>query len=308
MKAAIMNAYGGGIEIFDIPKPALAEDSVLVEVCAASLNPIDNIVRAGYLKDMLAITFPYVLGYDLSGVVCEVGKDVTKFAVGDAVYSRPNQEDAGSLAQYARVKEAELALKPENISHEEAASIPLAGLTAWQAMFDKAGLQSGQKILIHAGSGGVGTLAIQMAKNAGAYVATTVSARNADLVRSLGADIVIDYKTEKFDDIISDYDVVFDMLGGEIMARSFKVLKKGGCLVSIKSQDEDESAKKFGVRFEWFFMEPNGAQLAEIAALVDNGTIRPIIDSIYSMSDVSQAYDHLADGHAVGKVVVKVQS
>lgn len=308
MKAAIINAYGGTIEITDIPKPAFAKDSVLVEVHAASLNPIDNIVRAGYLKDMMPITFPYILGYDLSGVVREVGKDVTKFKVGDAVYSRPNQEDSGSLAAFARVKEAELALKPKAISHEDAASIPLAGLTAWQALFDKAGLQSGQKILIHAGSGGVGTLAIQMAKNAGAYVATTVSAKNADLVRSLGADLVIDYKTEKFDEVISDYDVVFDMLGGETLARSFKVLKKGGCLVSIKGQDENDNAKKFGVRFEWFFMEPNGDQLATIAALINDGKIRPIIDSTYAMSEVSQAYDRLADGHAVGKIVVKVQS
>lgn len=307
MKAAIINAYGGAVEISDIPKPALSNDSVLVEVYAASLNPIDNIVRAGYLKDMIPITFPYVMAYDLSGVVSQVGKDVTKFAVGDAVYSRPNQEDSGSLAEFALVKEVELALKPKNISHEEASSIPLAGLTAWQAMFDKADLKSGQKILIHAGSGGVGTLAIQMAKNAGAHIATTVSAKNTDLVRSLGADLVIDYKTQNFDEVISDYDVVFDMLGGETLARSFKVLKKGGCLVSIKGQDEDGNAEKFGVRFEWFFMDPNGDQLAKIATLIDDGTIKPIIDSEYPMSEVPKAYDHLADGHAVGKIVVKVK-
>jgi len=184
---------------------------------------------------------------------------VTTFKIGDAVYARANQDDKGAVAEFARVKAAELALKPASLSHLEAASIPLAGLTAWQAFVEFAHLEKGQKVLIHAGSGGVGTLAIQMAKHLGAFVATTVSARNADLVKSLGADLVIDYKTENFDEVISDYDVVFDMVGGDIMNRSFKVLKKGGHLVSIKGQATDGLAAQHDVKFDWFFMHPDGA-------------------------------------------------
>lgn len=307
MKAAIINNYASDIEIGEIEEPRIAEDSVLIDVHAASLNPIDNIVRAGHMKDYIPVSFPHVMGYDVSGVVREVGVNVTKFKPGDAVYARPNQEDAGSLAEVARVKESELALKPTRISHAEAASIPLAGLTAWQALIDKADLQPGQKILIHAGSGGVGTLAIQIAKHLGATVATTTSAKNADLVRSLGADVVIDYKTQKFEDVVDDYDVVFDMLGGETMNRSFTVLKKGGILVSIKGQDTDNKAAEHGVRFEWFFMAPDGAQLTELSALIEAGVVKPVIDSTYQLSAVSDAYEHLADGHAVGKIVVALK-
>ncbi|WP_412051579.1 NADP-dependent oxidoreductase [Hoeflea sp. Naph1] len=307
MKAAIIKAYAARIEIADIEEPRINEDSVLISVHAAGLNPIDNILRAGHMKDYLPISFPHVMGYDVSGVVREVGANVTRFKPGDAVYARPNQEDAGALAEVARIKEDELALKPANISHAEAASIPLAGLTAWQAIVDKAGLKKDQKILIHAGSGGVGTLAIQIAKHLGAYVATTTSAKNADLVGSLGADKVIDYKTEKFDELLSGYDVVFDMMGGETMNRSFKVLKKGGVLVSIKGQDSDGNAEKHGVRFEAFFMSPDGAQLAELSALIKSGAVKPVIDSSYELSAASAAYDYLADGHAVGKIVVTIR-
>lgn len=307
MKAAIIKDYATDVVIGDIDKPKLNPDSVLVEVHAASLNPIDNIVRAGYLKEMIPVSFPYVMGYDVSGVVTETGANVTKVKVGDAVYARPNQDDAGSLAEFARIKENELALKPESISHAEAASIPLAGLTAWQALVDKADLKAGQKVLIHAGSGGVGTLAIQIAKHIGAHVATTTSAKNADLVRSLGADEVIDYKTQKFEDVVSDYDVVFDMMGDDTMARSFGVLKKGGILVSIKGQDTDNLAEKHGVRFEGFFMSPSGEQLTQLSALIEKGSVKPVIDSSYKLADISAAYDKLADGHAVGKIVVIVK-
>lgn len=307
MKAAIINTYASDIEISEVPKPVLDADSVLVQVHAASLNPIDNIVRAGHLKDMIPLTFPHVMGYDVSGVVSEVGSNVSGFKPGDAVFARPNQNDAGSLAEFALVKADELALKPVGISHAEAASIPLAGLTAWQALVDKAGLKEGQKILIHAGSGGVGTLAIQLAKHIGAHVATTTSAGNADLVRSLGADEVIDYKTQKFEDVVSEYDVVFDMLGGETMNRSFAVLKKGGVLVSIKGQDTENLAEKHGVRFEWFLMSPSGEQLSQLGALIDKGIVKPVIDSSFELSEISQAYDKLADGHAVGKIVVTIR-
>jgi len=307
MKAAVFTAYAGPVEIADVPTPGLAPDSVLIEVHAASLNPIDNIVRAGHLKDMIPLTFPHVTGYDVSGIITAIGADVTGFNVGDAVFARAHQEDAGALAEVARVKASALALKPANISHAEAASIPLTGLTAWQALVDKAALKAGQKVLIHAGSGGVGTLAIQIAKELGAYVATTVSARNADLVTSLGADLVIDYKAQDFTDIIGDYDVVFDMTGGDVMQNSFKVLKKGGHLVSIKGQDTDGLAEKYGVSFDWFFMEPNGAQLTKLAEMITKGTLKPVIDSTFAFADAAKAYDKLSEGHAVGKIVIDMK-
>ena len=206
----------------------------------------------------------------------------------------------------ARVKESELALKPANLSHAEAASVPLVGMTAWQALITKGDLKKGDKVLIHAGSGGVGTLAIQIAKHFGAHVATTCSAQNADLVRRLGADVVIDYKTQSFEDELSDYDLVLDMLGGETLNRSFKVLKKGGMLVSIKGQDTDNLAPKHGVRFEWFFMEPDGAMLAELGNLIEDGIVTTVIDSTYPMPQTAEAYDALREGHAVGKIVVTV--
>jgi NADPH:quinone reductase-like Zn-dependent oxidoreductase len=307
MKAATIKDYAAPIEISEAAKPELQDGSVLIEVHAASLNPIDNILRAGYLKEMLALNFPHVMGYDVSGTVVEVGKDVRSVKIGDAVFARPNQEDAGAIAEFARLQENELAIKPANLSHQDAASVPLAGLTAWQALITKGNIKEGDKVLIHAGSGGVGTYAIQIAKHFGAYVATTTSAKNAELVKELGADLVIDYKSQNFEDELSDYDLVIDAIGGETLSRSFKVLKKGGTMVSIKGQDNDGLAEKYGVRFEWFFMSPDGAMLAELGALISDGTIKPVIDSVFSMGQASEAYDQLATGRAVGKIVVTVK-
>jgi NADPH:quinone reductase-like Zn-dependent oxidoreductase len=307
MKAAIIKEYQAPIEIGNIDKPELMDDSILVAVYAASINPIDDILRSGEMKDMMPLTFPHVMGYDVSGEVVEVGKDVRHCKVGDAVFARPNQEDAGAIAEFARVKVSELAIKPKTLSHYEAASVPLAGLTAWQALITRGKLKAGDKVLIHAGSGGVGTFAIQIAKYFGAHVATTCSARNADLVRGLGADVVIDYKTEAFDEQLSGYDLVFDVLGGDTLKRSFKVLRKGGAMVSIKGQDTDKLAPEFDVRFEWFLMEPNGTMLSELGALIDKGFVKPVIGKIYSMEQSAAAYEELANGHAVGKVVVTVR-
>lgn len=307
MKAAIIQDYEAPVEIAEVDRPALHEDSVIIEVHAASLNPIDNILRAGHLKDMLALEFPHVMGYDVSGVVVEVGEQVTSVKVGDPVLARPNQEDAGAVAQFARIKESELAIKPARLSHLEAASVPLAGLTAWQALITKGNLQKGQKVLIHAGSGGVGTYAIQIAKHFGAYVATTTSAKNADLVKRLGADLVIDYKTQDFQSELSDYDLVFDMLGGDTIAKSFKVLKKGGVLVSIKGQDTDDLAAQHDVRFEWFFMSPDGKMLSELLMLIDAGVVKPVIHAVHSFDQISDAYDQLSTGRAVGKIVVSLK-
>ncbi len=306
MKAAIIRDYDTEIEIAEIDAPALSDDSVLINVHAASINPIDYILQSGAMKDNIPLEFPHVMGFDVAGEITEIGKDVTGFSVGDAVYARANQQDAGAIAQVARLKASEMALKPANISHAEAASVPLAGLTAWQALITKAKMKKGDKVLIHAGSGGVGTLAIQIAKYFGAHVATTCSARNADLVRDLGADVVIDYKEQTFEDELSDYDIVFDMIGGETLNRSFKVLKKGGTLVSIKGQDTDNLAPDHGVRFEWFFMEPDGAMLADLGKLIEDGHVKTVIDSTYKMEDVVAAYASLKDGHAVGKIVMMI--
>lgn len=308
MKAAVIKEYGAQVEIIDVPRPELLADSVLIEVHASSVNPVDGIVQAGYLKEMMPITFPFTMGFDVSGVVLEVGDQVSKLKIGDEVFSRPNGIQAGTFAEFAVIKEEELALKPLNISHQEAASIPLVGLTAFQAMVTKANLQKGQKILIHAGSGGVGTLAIQIAKHLGAYVATTTSGSNTEMVKNLGADIVIDYKTQNFEDEIKDYDVVFDMMGGDIMNRSFKVLKKGGCLVSIKSfEDSKGLAKQYGIKFESFFMWPSGEMLAQLAQLISDGALKPVIDRTFSFDQLKEAYDYLNTGRAKGKIVIEVK-
>ena len=308
MKAAVIKDYGAQVEILEVPRPQLLADSVLIEVHASSVNPVDGIVQAGYLKEMMPITFPFTMGFDVSGVVLEVGEQVSKFKIGDEVFSRPNGMQAGTIAEFSVIKEEELALKPSNISHQEAASIPLVGLTAFQAMVSKANLQKGQKILIHAGSGGVGTLAIQIAKHLGAFVATTTSGSNTEMVKNLGADIVIDYKTQNFEDEIKDYDVVFDMMGGDIMNRSFKVLKKGGCLVSIKSfEDSKGLAKQYGLKFESFFMWPSGEMLRQLAQLISDGALKPVIDRTFSIDQLKEAYDYLNTGRAKGKIVIEVK-
>ncbi|NQT64286.1 MAG: NADP-dependent oxidoreductase [Candidatus Marinimicrobia bacterium] len=307
MKAAVIREYGTPIEISDVPQPALLADSVLIEVHAASVNPVDEFVQAGYLREMMPLTFPFTMGFDLSGVVVEVGDQVSKFKKGDEVFSRPNGMQAGTIAEYAVIKEEELAIKPANISHQEAASIPLVGLTAWQAMVTKGNLQKGQKVLIHAGAGGVGTLAIQMAKHLGAEVATTTSAVNAEMVKTLGANVVIDYKTQKFEEELSDYDLVLDMMGGEILEKSFKILKKGGCLISIKGEDSKGLAEQYGVRFEAFFMWPSGEMLSQLAQLISEGALKPVIDRTFSIDQVQEAYGYLQTGRAKGKVVIQVK-
>ena len=307
MKAAIIKDYAKDVEISEVQVPELSEDSVMIEVHAASINPIDNIVKAGYMKDVMKISFPYIMGYDVSGVVTEVGAKVSKFKIGDEVYSRPNQLDAGSISEYNVVKEDELAIKPSRLTHEETASIPLAGLTALQALTTKGNLKKGQKVLIHGGSGGVGTFAIQIAKHLGAEVAVTTSRSNFELVKNLGADIVIDYKTQKFEEELSDYDLVLDTMGGDIMNNSFKILKKGGSVVSIKGQDTEDLAKKYDVNFEVVFMWPSGEMLSHLTQLINDGVLKTTIDRSYSFDKVQEAYDYLQNGHAKGKVVIKIK-
>ena len=308
MKAVIVKAYGNKVEVTDIAPPVMLDDSLMIEVHATSVNPVDNLIRAGYLKGMLPLSLPYTVGNDVSGVVTAVGKDVTSFKVGDAVFARPQSMQSGTFAEFVVVKAVDAAHKPANLSHEQAASLPLVALTAWQALITKGNLQSGQKVLIHAGSGGVGSIAIQLANNVGAFVATTTSSDNVEMVRALGADVVIDYKSQKFEDIVHDYDLVFDTLGGATRERSYAVLKKGGLLVSIIAPaDTSGIAEKLGVKSEVFFMSPSGEQLAQIGALAEQGIIKPLIDKTFSLDNAQAAFDYSQSGRAKGKIVVTVK-
>lgn len=308
MKAAIVKAYGSKIEVTDIAQPVLLADSLMIEVYATSVNPVDNLIRAGYMKAMLPLPLPYTVGNDVSGVVTAVGNDVIGFKVGDAVFARPQSMQSGTFAEFVVVKATDAAHKPANLSHGQAASLPLVALTAWQALVNKGNLQRGQKVLIHAGSGGVGSIAIQLAKHLGATVATTTSSDNVAMVRTLGADTVIDYQSQKFEDIVHDYDLVFDTLGGATREKSYSVLKKGGLLVSIIAPpDTSGTAEKLGVKSEVFFMWPSGTQLAQIGKLAEQGIIKPLIDKTFSLDQAQEAFDYSQSGRAKGKIVVAIR-
>lgn len=333
MKAFFIKKYGGNevVQFGEQPKPTLRPTDLLVEVHAASVNPVDFKIREGAVKTLVPNDFPLILGSDLSGVVVEVGSAVTKFKPGDELFARLDKSRIGAFAEYAVVGEAEAAPKPRNLTHEEAASIPLVGITTWQALLEVGGLQKGQKVLIHAGSGGVGTFAIQLAKYLGATVATTVSERNVELVKRLGADVVIDYRKQRFDEVLHDYDLVFDTQAGETQHRSFRVLKPGGVLVSIAGKPDAKFARKWGlnplvvmvlgllsrkttalarkhqVRFEYLFMRPDGQQLSEIGRLLTDGHIKPIIDRVFPFEQTKEALEYSQSGRAVGKVVIQVK-
>ena len=308
MKAVRIHEYGGPevLRYEEAPRPNPRPDDVLIRVHGAGVNPVDWKVREGRLKDVLKHSLPLILGWDVSGVVEEIGRSASRFKAGDEIYSRPDIRRDGAYAEYIAVREAEAAFKPKSIDHIHAAGIPLAGLTAWQALFDVAQLSSGQRILIHGAAGGVGHFAVQLAKWKGAYVIGTASARNHDLVRQLGADKLIDYQTTRFEDVVRDVDVVLDTIGGETQERSWKVLKPGGILVSIVSPPSPETAKALGVRQAYFFMEPNAAELAEIAKLVDGGKLRVIVENILPLAEVRRAHKISQSGHARGKIVLRV--
>jgi NADPH:quinone reductase-like Zn-dependent oxidoreductase len=308
MRAAIIENYGHGPKISDVPEPELRADSVIVEVRAAAINPIDDLIRLGYLQEVLPLELPWTMGFDVSGVVVACGADVTRFSVSDEVFGRADTMQAGTIAELVVVKETALAAKPDNISHIEAASIPLAGLTAWQALVPITNVQKGERVLIHAGSGGVGSIAIQIAKQLGAFVATTTSAANAEMVANLGADLVIDYHTHAFEKELSDFDVVFDMLGGETLEKSFSVLKPGGRLVSIKGEAPDGLAAEHGVEFTAFMMSPDGAMLSEIGALLADGRLHPVVDRTYPLDETADAYSYIQSGRAKGKIVIEISN
>ena len=327
MKALQIVKYGeikDSLAINEATKPTPKATDVLIEVEAASINPIDKLMILGHLKGMLPIEFPSTSAYDVSGTVVEKGAEVSDFEIGDLVYSRVPQEQMGTLAEYVAVTSVAVSTKPGNISFEEAASLPLAGLTALQSL-EYAGIKENDKILIHAGSGGVGSLAIQYAKAKGAYVYTTTSTINVKWVKELGADRVIDYKTEDYKTIVKDADIVFDTLGEDYTTEAFQVIKQGGKVITVIGALDEETAKMFGMAdykmpeelaklisakdatYKYIFMQPNGAQLGEIKALVEDEKIKPVIDKVYPFSESIEAFTHLATGRAKGKIVVKIK-
>ena len=308
MKAVRIHGYGNADVLVyeDAPMPGIQPTDVLVRVVAASVNPIDWKIREGYLKQMLSYPLPLTLGWDVSGVVEAVGSDVSRFKVGDPVYSRPDIKRNGTYAEFVAIRADEVAHKTKTISHVEAASLPLAGITAWEALFKAGQLAAKQRVLIHAGSGGVGSLAIQLAKARGAFVIATTSGRNGSFVKSLGADEVIDYRTQRFQDVAKDIDVVFDTIGGEVQEASWSVLKPGGILVSITSPPAAGRAKALGVRSAFVFIEPNADILAQIAEYVDAGSLRPIVGAEFALKDIAKAHALSQSGRSVGKIVLYV--
>ncbi|TDT99129.1 NADPH:quinone reductase-like Zn-dependent oxidoreductase [Azorhizobium sp. AG788] len=333
MKAFILDRYkkSGILRFGERPEPSLGDEDVLVEIHAAGLNPLDSKIRDGAFKPLLPYRPPFVLGHDMAGRVARVGAKVSRFKAGDEVYARPRDSRIGTFAERISIHEDDLALKPKNLTMEEAASIPLVGLTAWQALVDRADLRKGQKVLIHAGSGGVGTFAIQLAKHLGATVATTTSTANVDLVRSLGADVVIDYKTQNFEKVLTGYDVVLNSLDGDTLMKSLSVLKPGGKLISISGPPDAEfarqqglnwmlsqlmrllsfgirrKAKARGVRYSFLFMRADGGQLSQVTALIEAGIIHPIMDRVFPFEATNEALAYLDTGRSKGKVVLRLK-
>ncbi|MBL7953654.1 MAG: NADP-dependent oxidoreductase [Flavobacteriales bacterium] len=332
MKVFIIDKYKSkdGGRIADMPEPEVRPGDVLVRVHAAGLNMLDSKIRTGEFKLVLPYRFPLIMGNDAAGVVVKVGAQVRRFKVGDEVYARPDKDRIGTFAELIAMDEADVALKPRSISMEEAAGIPLVGLTAWQALVEVADLKKGQKVFIQAGSGGVGSFAIQLAKHLGATVATTTSAANIELVKSLGADVVIDYKKEDFEAVLSRYDVVLNSQDPRTLEKSLRILKPGGKLISITGPPDAafareldspwyvellmkvlsagvrRKAKRLNVEYAFLFMKASGGQLARITALFDAGIIRPVMDKVFPFQETKDALAYLETGRAKGKVVVKV--
>lgn len=328
MKAYLVTKYKRPIEAGAAPEPTVGDRDVLVDIHAAGVNLLDAKIRDGEFKVFLPYEAPFTLGHDLAGVVSSIGSGVTRFSVGDEVYARPRDGRIGTFADRIAVHEDDLAIKPASLSMAEAASVPLVALTAWQALVERANLQRGQKVLIHAGSGGVGTHAIQLAKHLGATVATTTGTSNIEWVRDLGADIVIDYRTQDFENVVEGYDVVLDSQSGETLAKSLRVLKPGGIVIGIAGPPDPDfagqlgrrfplqpvmaalsfktrrAARRQGVRYSFLFMRASGRQLDEITKLIDSGSLQPIVDTTYPFDQAPQALAHVEAGRAKGKVVI----
>jgi NADPH:quinone reductase-like Zn-dependent oxidoreductase len=332
MKALILKKYGkaAGIQFADVPRPSPKPDEVLVRVHAVGLNPIDNAIPTGSFKPIIPLKLPATMGSDLAGVVVETGSGVTRFKVGDAVFASIFDLGTGSLAEFAVVPESALALKPENLDFTQAASIPMVALTSWQTLKERAQVKPGQKVFIPAGSGGIGTFAIQLAKHLGAKVATTTSTGNVDLVRSLGADEVIDYKKQAFEKVLQNYDVVLGTVKGEVIEKGLRILKPNSSIVSLVGPPDAafarsrglnflmkfvfgllsggiiRKAKKTGSTYSFLFVRPDGGQLAQIAGLLREGKIHPVIDKAFPFDQAKEALAYLATGRAKGKIVVQM--
>lgn len=333
MKAFILDRYGAKLplRLGEVPDPTLGDNDVLVEVHAAAVNLLDSKIRSGEFKLILPYRLPVVMGHDVAGVVLRVGKDVTQFKAGDEVYSRPADHRIGTFAELIAIHERDVAPKPRSLTMEQAASIPLVGLTAWQALVERGQLKSGEKVFIQAGSGGVGTFAIQLAKYLGASVATTTSAGNMEMVRGLGADVLVDYQKEDFEEKLEGYDLVLHSQDAKILDKSLRVLRSGGQLVSISGPPDPAFADQigapwylklvlwllsFGTRrkaaslntlFSFLFMRANGAQLRQLGELIDGGRIRAVVDKVFPFEEVNQALAYVESGRAKGKVVIKVR-
>ncbi|WP_329765787.1 NADP-dependent oxidoreductase [Stenotrophomonas geniculata] len=332
MKAFLIDRYGKKEtgRIGEAPEPSLRDNDVLIRVSAASVNALDTKIRTGEFKLILPYRLPLILGNDMAGTVVSVGAGVHHLKPGDEVYARPDDERIGTFAEFIAVKAASVALKPSNLNMVEAASLPLVALTAWQALVETAQLKPGQKVFIQAGSGGVGTVAIQLAKHLGAFVATTTSTANVEWVKALGADVVIDYRQQDFATELRDYDVVLNSLGKHELTRSLQILKPGGHLISISgpptpafavarglawplkqvlrllSRGIRSRAKRQRVTYTFLFMRADGRQLSEITSLVESGAIRPVIDRIFTFQDARGALAHVESGRTKGKVVVEM--
>jgi NADPH:quinone reductase-like Zn-dependent oxidoreductase len=331
MKAFIIDRYGKEAgRIADVPEPALGDEDVLVRIHAASVNVLDNKIRRGEFKLILPYRLPLILGNDCAGTVVRVGARVTRFAPGDEVYARPDEQRIGTFAETIAIRESALARKPRNVDMRAAAALPLVALTAWQVLVETAQLKKGQKVFIQAGSGGVGTIAIQLAKHLGAFVATTTGTGNVEWVKTLGADLVIDYRQQDFSTVLRDYDVVLNSQGGAELARSLQVLKPGGHLISISGPPTPQFAReqglawplrqvtrllshgirtkaaRRGVDYSFVFMRADGAQLDRITDLVEAGTLRPVLDRVSPLDATAQALAYVEQGRAKGKVVVNV--
>lgn len=332
MRAFVLTAYKQPLELTEVDEPEVGERDVLIRVEAVGLNQLDEKIRAGEFAQILPYALPVVLGNDVAGTVIRVGRLVESFRPGDRVFARPDQSRMGAFAERIAVAEADLALVPASVSTAEAGSLPLVALTAWQALVERGHVGPGQKVLIHAGAGGVGSIAIQLAKHLGAIVATTASAANADFVRELGADVVIDYRAEDFETILSDYDLVLDSLGGENLEKSLRVLRSGGLAIGISGPPDPSFAKRMGlgvmvrlavavlsrrirrqatrlgVTYEFLFMRADGDQLSRIAALVDEGALRPVVAKTYPFEQIPAALADLASGGGRGKVVATLET
>jgi alcohol dehydrogenase len=333
VKAFVVDRYQkqAALRLADMPTPEPHEDEVLVEVHAAGVNLLDAKIRSGEFKLILPYRLPLILGHDVAGVVVKVGARVRQFRLGDEVYARVDDFRIGTFAEFVPIKEASIALKPKSLTMEEAASIPLVGLTAWQALVEKADLKKGQKVFIQAGSGGVGTFAIQLAKHLGATVATTTSMANVALVKSLGADVAVDYKTQDFEGVLREYDVVLNSQDGKTLEKSLRVLKRGGKLISISGPPDPEfgsevaapwfvrlvvrllssgvrrKARRSGVGYSFLFMKSSGSQLREITRLLEAGAIRPVVDRVFPFASTNEALAYVEAGRAKGKVVISIK-